>query len=195
MTTKTEQTKREMYDLLESMRKAKKHPSLLAKFESALEAHLEDLREWKGRAEGFREERDQIQQRLHAIDHAYLEQSQRNGEQARQIEKLEEIAMIAGEELIAAQESSRKHAEEVTTTRKQLSDAMVLVRRQRAAIGHLFMSGGQSNSAVATLQRLGYTDCGGQLWKPPLGKKPEFVDAVEPTPVQCGSCWRCGTPQ
>lgn len=139
MTTKTEQTKREMYDLLESMRKAKKHPSLLAKFESAMEAHLEDLREWKGRAEGFREDRDQIQQRLHAIDHAYLEQSQRNGEQARQIEKLEEIAMIAGEELIAAQESSRKHAGEADKTRKQLSDAMVLVRRQRAAIGHLFM--------------------------------------------------------
>lgn len=27
----------------------------------------------------------------------------------------------------------------------------------------------QQASAVATLKRLGYTDCGGELWKPPLG--------------------------
>lgn len=29
-------------------------------------------------------------------------------------------------------------------------------------------------AAKATLERLGYTDNGGQLWKPPIGKKPDF---------------------
>lgn len=187
MTTKAEQNKRDMYDLLSSMRKAKKHPSLLAKFESALEAHLEDLREWKGRAEGFREERDQIQQRLQAVDHSFFEQSQRNGEQARQIEKLEEVSRIAGEELIHAQETARNALDDASKARNQLSDAMVLVRRQRAAIGHLYMLGSHSNSAVYTLKLLGYTDCGGQLWKPPLGKAPDFESD--------NKCWRCGTPK
>lgn len=28
--------------------------------------------------------------------------------------------------------------------------------------------------AVATLKRLGYTDCGGELWKPPIGNAPDF---------------------
>lgn len=149
-TNEIEKTKRALYGCLDRIRRAGKHRKLTAEFEERLEEHLEVLRLHENNlsrnclahletAGQMRQERDQIQQRLHAIDHAYLEQSQRNGEQARQIEKLEEIAMIAGEELIAAQESSRKHAGEADKTRKQLSDAMVLVRRQRAAIGHLFM--------------------------------------------------------
>lgn len=32
----------------------------------------------------------------------------------------------------------------------------------------------KQESAVATLKRLGYTDCGGELWKPPIGNAPDF---------------------
>lgn len=56
MTTKTEQAKREMYDLLESMRRAKKHPAKLARFEDALEAYL-----------------DITHARLYAVEQAYDE--------------------------------------------------------------------------------------------------------------------------
>lgn len=34
-------------------------------------------------------------------------------------------------------------------------------------------------AAVATLERLGYTYHGGELWKPPLGKRPAWLDAAD----------------
>jgi hypothetical protein len=38
----------------------------------------------------------------------------------------------------------------------------------------------RSKSAVRTLKQLGYTDCGGDLWKPQIGKKPDFdlIDTI-----------------
>lgn len=32
----------------------------------------------------------------------------------------------------------------------------------------------RQRSAVHTLEKLGYTNCGGELWKPPIGKAPDF---------------------
>lgn len=43
----------------------------------------------------------------------------------------------------------------------------------RAEIGRTYTCG---DSAIATLKRLGYTWCGGELWKPPIGKKPEWLN-------------------
>lgn len=81
MTTKTEQAKREMYDLLESMRRAKKHPAKLARFEDALEAYL-----------------DIISERLYAVEQAYDEVSARVG--------IAEDGIVAQRRLIARQRSA-----------------------------------------------------------------------------------------
>lgn len=35
-------------------------------------------------------------------------------------------------------------------------------------------------AAIKTLENLGYTYHGGELWKPPLGKRPEWLDATTP---------------
>lgn len=121
------------------------------------------------------EERDQIQQRLHAIDHAYNEQQKAMG--------------IAGEELIRVQGMARQYLDDCRSAEKMTDDLHEklghattvigqqeqLIVGQRLAIADLYLAGRRVNSAVATLRRLGYTDCGGQLWKPPLGKKPDFV--------------------
>lgn len=32
----------------------------------------------------------------------------------------------------------------------------------------------EASAAIATLQHLGYAYCGGEHWKPPIGKKPDF---------------------
>jgi len=57
---------------------------------------------------------------------------------------------------------------------KTLADAEALLGVWRAQCQ-------RSMSAAATLQRLGYTFEGGELWKPPLGEAPNFdlVDAME----------------
>lgn len=81
MTTKTEQAKREMYDLLESMRRAKKHPAKLARFEDALEAYL-----------------DIISARLYAVEQAYDETVARIG--------IAEDEIVAQKQLIARQRSA-----------------------------------------------------------------------------------------
>lgn len=212
MTTEIEKTKRALYGCLDRIRRAGKHRKLTAEFEERLEEHLEALRQEAGREYQLRrsamqrieehvekfskllEERDQIQQRLHAIDHAYNEQQKAIG--------------IAGEELIRVQGIARQHLDDVSHATKQIddlhsslvhSDTVIgrqeqLIVGQRLAIADLYLAGRRVNSAVATLQRLGYTDCGGQLWKPPLGKKPDFGSVGSPS-GSGDTCWRCGTPQ
>lgn len=44
-----------------------------------------------------------------------------------------------------------------------------------------------SQRAIKTLQQAGYTDCGGELWKPPLGKAPDFgLEMPEPQIILVG---------
>lgn len=191
MTTEIENTRHQMYTDLKRFQSMVGSTHLFKTFQDSLEAHLEELRKANsGLVEGFAqqhadigvrlanmtEERDQIQQRLHAVDHAYNEQQKAMG--------------IAGEELIRVQGMARQYLEDCRSAEK-LSDELdeklrsaqavigqqeQLITGQRLAIAELYLAGRRVNSAVATLQRLGYTDCGGQLWKPPLGKAPTFVD-------------------
>lgn len=42
------------------------------------------------------------------------------------------------------------------------------------AVLALIAENARLQSAVKTLERLGYRDNGGELWKPPLGQKPDF---------------------
>lgn len=44
----------------------------------------------------------------------------------------------------------------------------------------------QQTVAIKTLEFLGYTYHGGEQWKPPLGKKPAWLD--DPAPAQQGQC-------
>lgn len=220
MTTEIENTRHQMYTDLKRFQSMVGSTHLFKTFQDSLEAHLEELRKANcGLVEGFAqqhadigvrlanmtEERDQIQQRLHAVDHAHFEQSRRTGEMARQIERLEDLNRIAGEELIRAQGVARQYLDDCRSAEKhsdrfseQLRDAQAVIANQeqliigqRLAIADLYLAGRRVNSAVATLQRLGYTDCGGQLWKPPLGKKPDFVDlCTNPEHHQLCKCGR-----
>jgi hypothetical protein len=42
----------------------------------------------------------------------------------------------------------------------------------------------KSLSAIRTLKMLGYSDNGGQLWKPPIGKAPDFITSDKPAFTQ-----------
>lgn len=99
MNTKTEETRHAMYQHLEGVKKTiKKGFSPRAKmsdFESALEEHLEALRQdqefMKAQLINCRQANTDIQLRLHAIDHAYFVQSQANlaaGDQLREAQAL-----------------------------------------------------------------------------------------------------------
>jgi hypothetical protein len=105
MTNAIEQTRREMYNHLESVKASVtgiSTPAIYVKrFEEFLEAHLEELRkglaaansatvacaqhsaesfiELERRLAAMTEERDVIQLRLHAVDHAYIEQQSKAG--------------------------------------------------------------------------------------------------------------------
>ncbi|UXY12035.1 hypothetical protein N7922_05775 [Kosakonia sp. ML.JS2a] len=50
----------------------------------------------------------------------------------------------------------------------------------------------EHRAAVATLESMGYTWNGGQLWKPPIGKAPAYITGEEAEPV---SATRVATPQ
>jgi hypothetical protein len=188
MTTEIEKTRRDMYDMLEAMRKAKKHPTMLRAFEESLEEHLEALRQQNERFRGYAlrdsealsamcEERDQIQGRLHAIDHAYCEQSNRSGAQAREIERLNELNRIAGEELIRVQGIARQHLDDCRSAEKLIDDLSEklthattvigqqeqLIVGQRLAIADLYMAARRVNSAASTMQHQGYTWCSDPL--------------------------------
>lgn len=260
MTNAIEQTRIAMYDAFTAMKAGgrwliKKENS--EAFESALEAHLEALRQeiravetrnntqrvmieadcdiiegLNARLSSMKQERDDIQGRLHAIDHAYSEQSMLVGSQALEIDRLKIAAQVAGEELQHAQSVSRSRDTEVKAARQlltgrdeiigefraeltrvreislrnlddcrsaeKLSDDLSekltqattvigqqeqLIVGQRMAIAEMHMTG---RSATATLHRLGYSDCGGQLWKPPLGKRPHLdVWCTDPLCAHC----------
>jgi len=143
MTKKTEQTNRELYAVLDSIRRARKHPNLTARFEAALEEHLEALRQENVRGitalSSMIEERDQIQNRLHAVDHALF--------------NLDKANKIAGEELARAQTAARENLEDCRRAEK-LSDSLdeslrdakqviahqeLLIVSQRLAIADLYM--------------------------------------------------------
>lgn len=75
MTNAIEQTKRELYEALARIRKARKHPKITDDFESALEVHLEKLNKILDQTQQdaitARQEHLAIQGRLQAIDYAY----------------------------------------------------------------------------------------------------------------------------
>jgi hypothetical protein len=55
------------------------------------------------------------------------------------------------------------------------ADRAFIAAANPAAVLELIERIERLESAKATLDRLGYIDNGGQLWKPPLGKKPDFA--------------------
>lgn len=192
MTNAIEKTKRALYDCLDRIRRAAKHRVLTAEFEERLEEHLEELRkdaalsqarigelyssrqQWQDIAadrltnlSSMTDERDQIQQRLHAIDNAYHEQQKAvkplraqfvvqvrtiRGQQ-QTIENLKSANAAAGEELIRAQGMARQYSEDCRSAEKhsdrfseQLRDARqviahqeILIVSQRLAIADLYM--------------------------------------------------------
>lgn len=173
----------------------------------------------------MRQANTEIQERLHAVDRAYFDQSQLVGVQALEIRQLKSATQIAGEELQNLQSVSRSHQIEVKSGREllavrdekigelraeltkvreisrrnlddcrsaeKLSDDLIeklrdaqavignqeqLIVKQRLAIAEFYIVGRSAKSAAATLKGLGYTDCGGELWKPPIGQRPHFDD-------------------
>lgn len=116
MTNDIENTKRELYGCLDRIRRAAKHRALTAQFEERLEEHLEALRKeldfQAGHTSKMREKNDEIQQRLHAVDHAYNQQSLVMVGQSKEIDRLKEAARVAGEELRQCQTNVRHWREE-----------------------------------------------------------------------------------
>lgn len=147
MTTEIEKTKRALYDVLDRIRRAGKHRRLTAEFEERMEEHLEALRldrvqftetlrdDLARRLVAMTEERDGAQQRLHAVDHAYNEQSLRNGQQAREIASLYEANKIAGEELQRVQEFSRRNLKECQSAEKLSDDLSEKLTHATTVIG------------------------------------------------------------
>lgn len=252
-----EKTRRQMYTDLKRFQSMVGSTHLFKTFQDSLEEHLEELRKANsGLVEGFAqqhadigvrlanmtEERDQIQQRLHAIDHAYNEQQKAMGIAGEELIRvqgiarqhlddlkdstaanasLHESAFHAGsiirankieieslrgqleardktigelrkkygrdrEDLMAAEKHSDDFSEKLRDAQAVIGHQEQLITGQRLAIADLYLAGRRANSAMATLQRLGYTDCGGQLWKPPIGKKPHFDDwCTDPMCAQC----------
>lgn len=170
MTTEIEKTRAAMADCLDRVKRAGKHRVLTAELIERVNDHLEALNDARiqftehrkddlqSRLEKMTEERDQIQGRLHAIDHAYHEQSLRSGEQAKEISSLYELNRIAGDELIRAQRIARENLEDVRRAEKNsddlhekleaakrvISQDQILIAAQRLAIGELFMKGRRS---------------------------------------------------
>jgi hypothetical protein len=194
MTNAIEQTKRDMYNDLKRFEHMVGSTHLFKTFQDSLEDHLEELRKENAMslamAGSMREERDAAQRRVQAVDHAYF--------------NLDQASKIAGEELIRVQGIARQHLDDCRSAEK-LSDSLdeklrdarsviahqeQLIAGQRLAIAELYMAGRPSSSAVATLQRLGYTDHGGQLWKPPLGRKPDFEMCTNDAHIQNCKCGR-----
>lgn len=136
-----EQAKREMYAALDKIRRAKKHPSATAVFETALESYLEAVRvdHSKGAAEQLLRERDELQGRLHAVDAAYVDSQKLN--------------TIAGEELRQAQYMAKHWKEDSDRRCQQLNDQsvqtlkwktkaaeqLIVIKSQREAFGELYV--------------------------------------------------------
>lgn len=139
MTNEIQITKGELYGCLDRMRRAGKHRVLTAELEERLEEHLEALRKEKEfltcHEAKVRQANTEIQERLHSVDRAYFEQSQRNGEQARQIEKLEELNRIAGEELIRVQGMVSQYREDCRSAEKLSDDFSEKLTHATTVIG------------------------------------------------------------
>lgn len=99
MNTKTEETRHAMYQQLEGVKKTIKRGfsprAKMSDFESALEEHLEALRQelafMRAQLMTCRQTNMEIQSRMHAVDHAYFVQSQANlaaGDQLRDAQAL-----------------------------------------------------------------------------------------------------------
>lgn len=186
--TEIEKTKRALYGCLDRIRRAGKHRKLTDEFEERLEEHLEVLRQHENNlsrnclahletAGQMRQERDQIQQRLHAVDHAHFEQSRRTGEMARQIERLEDLNRIAGEELIRAQGVARQYLDDCRSAEKhsdefseKLRDAHAVIGQQeqlivgqRLAIAELYMAKKQINIMAAGGRGVGSVHSGAAI--------------------------------
>lgn len=73
--SKIEQTRRALYDALAKVRKAKKHPKATDALETALEEHLQALKEIADQAQQdaitARQELYCAQRRMQSVDHAY----------------------------------------------------------------------------------------------------------------------------
>lgn len=140
MTTEIEKTKRALYECLDRIRRAGKHRVLTAEFEERMEEYLEELRlsrvqftesrqnDLERRLAAKIEECDQVQQRLHAIDHAYNEQSKEfdharsnMAELAIHVGNLETANRVSGEELIRVQGIARQYLDDCRSAEK-LSD-------------------------------------------------------------------------
>ena len=100
--TKIEETRRAMYDALAKLKTNPRSKVVMGSFESAMEAHLEELRaKIANQAVDFiemRQERDDCQSRMRAIDEAYR--------------KSQEALFVAGDELRAAQTNVRHWRDE-----------------------------------------------------------------------------------
>lgn len=188
MTNAIEQTKRALYACLDKVRRAAKHRVLTAELEERLEEYLEELRidrvrltenrrdDLERKLAAMTEDRDQILQRLHAIDHAYNEQSKAENPLAAQfevqvktilcqektIENLKSANKAAGEELMRVQAIARQQLDDVRSAEKlsdELSDKLTqattvigqqeqLIIAQRLAIADLYMAKGRGNTTV-----------------------------------------------
>lgn len=73
--SKIEQTKRDMYAALDKIRRAKKHRKITDEFETALEDHIQALKEIAVQAQQdaitARQELYGAQRRMQSVDHAY----------------------------------------------------------------------------------------------------------------------------
>lgn len=194
MTSTIETTKRALFDCLERIKRAAKHRTLTAEFEERLEEHLEELRkESEGnrrrvvellktssvfglmansryrRLEAMTKERDQLQERLHAVDRAYVVLDQANKVAGEELRKAQAQASQDREDTIRvvkvadamtdkvrqfeSGELYQKLQRELRDTRQdvknaetfseglynELVDAKELIVRQREKIGELFM--------------------------------------------------------
>lgn len=92
----------------------------------------EDVRK---RLANMTQERDDIQGRLHAIDHAYNEQSNRIAIMGKMIDNLRTASAAAGEELIRVQGIARQHLDDCRSAEKLSDDLDEKLRDAQAVIG------------------------------------------------------------
>lgn len=164
-----EKTKRAMYGCLERMKRAGKHRKLTAEFEDRLEEHLEELRKVLGLVTGVRnsfervavdytkmyvemkQERDAIQLRLHAIDHAFCEQSNTVSRMADEIDRHKVAINIAGEELIRVQGIARQHLDDCRSAEKLSDDLSEKLTHATTVIGQQEQLIAGQRSAIANM--------------------------------------------
>lgn len=137
--TKIEETRRNMYDALAKVRKAKKHPKATDALETALEEHLQEInmrnaqqRDIIERAGGVNDlqrqlaertkERDECEARMRVIDEAYR--------------KSQEALAIAGDELRAAQSAASSYWDQMKSLGRQLEERDETIAKLRRDDNH-----------------------------------------------------------